>query len=154
MRCANPTPLIVHWPKGIDERGVWRQQPTHVIDIMATLVEVTGADYPAEKDGAAILPPEGRSLVPVFDGDHIQRDILCWEHEGNAAVRRGDWKLVRLGGKGAWELYDLKSDRTEQNDLAAEKSRLAAELRNAWLAWADRGHVAPDGLPKKKKSKK
>jgi arylsulfatase len=79
--------------------------------------------------------------------------MLFWEHEGNAAVRRGDWKLVRLGGKGKWELYDLKSDRTEQYDLAAEKPGLAAELKEAWLAWAQRAHVSPDGQPKKKGKK-
>lgn len=148
------TPLIVHWPKGISARGQWRRQPGHVIDIMATLVDVTGADYPSKKDGVAILPPEGRSLLPAFQDEPIQRDMLFWEHEGNAAVRRGDWKLVRLGGKGAWELYDLKTDRTEQNDLSVAKPQLAAELRTAWLAWAERCHVAPDGLPRKKKSKK
>ncbi len=148
------TPLIAHWPKGISARGEWRRQPGHVIDIMATLVDVTGADYPAEKSGTAILPPEGRSLLPVFQDKPIQRDMLYWEHEGNAGVRQGDWKLVRLGGKGAWELYDLRSDRTEQIDLSAEKPELASELKDAWLAWAQRCHVSPTGQPKKKKSKK
>jgi arylsulfatase len=144
------TPLIVHWPQGISAWDEWRRQPGHVIDIMATLADVTGADYPTEKDGVRILPPEGRSLLPVFDNKPIQRDMLFWEHEGNAAVRRGDWKLVRQGGKGPWELYDLKSDRTEQHDLAAEKPELTAELKEAWLAWAQRAHVSPDGRPKKK----
>lgn len=147
------TPLIAHWPKGISARGEWQRQPGHVIDIMATLVDVTGTEYPAEKNGIAILPPEGRSLVPAFQDEEIERDMLFWEHEGNAAVRRGDWKLVRLGGKGRWELYNLKADRTEQHDLAAKRPRLAGELREAWLAWAQRCHVSPKGLPKKKKKK-
>ena len=148
------TPLIAHWPKGISARGEWRRQPGHVIDIMATLVDVTGAQYPTEKNGISILPPEGQSLVPAFRGEEIERDMLFWEHEGNAAVRRGDWKLVRLGGKGGWELYNLKADRTEQHDLAAKRPRLTGELREAWLAWAQRCHVSPKGLPKKNQKAK
>ncbi len=145
------TPLIAHWPQGIAARGEWRRQPAHVIDIMATLVDVTGGNYPNVNDGISILPPEGRSLVPAFADQPIDREAIYWEHEGNAAVRRGDWKLVRLGGKGAWELYNLKTDRTEQQDLAAEEPDLAKELEELWQAWAERCHVAPKGLPKKKK---
>jgi arylsulfatase A-like enzyme len=137
------TPLIVHWPTGIAARGERRAQPGHVIDLMPTLVEVGGATYPAEFKSKAILPMEGRSLVPAFENKPIERDALFWEHEGNAAVRVGDMKLVRLGRKGAWELYDLKSDRTELHDLSAEMPAKASELAAKWDAWAERAHVKP-----------
>jgi arylsulfatase len=143
------TPLIVHWPAGIAEKGGWRDQPAHLIDVMATIVEVTGAEYPAEKNGKTIQAPEGRSLLPVFAGEPIRRKELYWEHEGNAAVRQGDWKLVRLGGKGDWELYDMKSDRTESHDLATDQPDKVGELSTLWDAWADRVGAVKDGLPKK-----
>ena len=142
------TPLIAHWPAGIAARGEWRRQPAHVIDVMATLVDVCGAKYPTEHNGTAILPMEGTSLVPAFTNEQQPRGPLFWEHEGNAAVRRGDWKLVRLGGRGPWELYNLASDRTEQHDLAAEQPRRVAELKQLWLAWAERCHVSPNGRPR------
>ena len=92
---------------------------------MPTCVDVAGASYPAEFKGQAILPMEGKSLVPAFDDEPIEREALYWEHEGNAAVRIGDWKLVRLGRKGPWELYDLNADRTELHDQAAARPELA-----------------------------
>jgi hypothetical protein len=71
------------------------------------------------------------------------RDALFWEHEGNAAVREGDWKLVRKGAEGAWELYDLKADRTELHDLAAAQPERAKKMLAKWEAWAKRTHVLP-----------
>ena len=135
------TPLIAHWPAGIAAHGELRHQPAHLIDIMATCVELSGAKYPAELDGQKILPMEGRSLTSAFADKPIERDALYWEHEGNAAVRVGDWKLVRQGGKGAWQLYDLKADRTERNNLVAAMPEKANELEAKWNAWALRCHV-------------
>jgi arylsulfatase len=86
---------------------------------------------------------EGKSLVPALDDQPIQRDALYWEHEGNAAIRVGDWKLVRLGVGGPWELYDLKTDRTELHDLVGAQPQLARELAAKWDAWARRTHVKP-----------
>ena len=137
------TPLIMHWPARITARGELRHQPGHLIDIMATCVAVTGAKYPAEFNGQPIQPMEGRSLVPTFDNRPIQRDAIYWEHEGNAAIRVGDWKLVRLGRGGPWELYDLKADRTELHDLAAQKPELTKQLAAQWEAWAERAGVKP-----------
>ncbi|MFN9911285.1 MAG: arylsulfatase, partial [Pirellulaceae bacterium] len=68
---------------------------------------------------------------------------LYWEHEGNAAVRQGDWKLVRVGRGGAWELYDLRADRTEQHDLAARYPERVQALASAWEGWAERAMVKP-----------
>jgi arylsulfatase A-like enzyme len=139
------TPLIAHWPAGINHRaGEWRTQPGHVMDIMPTLVELAGAAYPAECKGQAIQPMEGRSLVPSFSASQPEPRRIFWEHEGHAAVRDGDWKLVRAGAKGTWELYDLAADRTEMNDLAEEQPERVKSLTAAWEEWARRvGVEAP-----------
>lgn len=137
------TPLIAHWPSGIRARGELRHQPGHLIDIMATCAEVSGAPYPKEIGGKPIQPMEGKSLVPAFRNEAIERDALFWEHEGNAAIRAGDMKLVRRGRGGAWELYDMKADRTELKDLAASQPDKAKELAERWRAWAERAHVVP-----------
>ena len=148
------TPLIVHWPAGFSGQGEFRQQPGHLVDIMATCVDVAGAKYPTEFHGQSILPMEGRSLVPAFENKPIQRDALYWEHEGNAAIRVGDWKLVRMGGKGPWELYDLKKDRTELHDLSAQEPDKAKDLTVKWEAWAERTHVKPYPPSEENKKKK
>jgi len=137
------TPLIAYWPDGITAKGELRTQPGHIVDIMATCVAVSGAKYPAVFDKEPITPMEGKSLVPAFAGQPVDRDALYWEHEGNAAVRVGDWKLVRYHRDGAWELYDLKADRTELHDLAATQPEKAKELAAKWEAWADRAMVRP-----------
>ncbi len=137
------SPLIAHWPAGIPARGEWRTQPGHLIDVMATLVDVGAAKYPTQFAGHTISPLEGRSLVPAFTNQPISREAIFWEHEGNAAVRVGDWKLVRFHREGAWELYDLKTDRTELHDLAKSQPARAAGLAAQWEAWAQRAHVKP-----------
>jgi arylsulfatase len=147
------SPFIVHWPAGFSGQGEYRQQPAHLIDIMATCVDVAGAKYPTEYHGHTILPMEGRSLTPEFDNKPVQRDALFWEHEGNAAVRVGDWKLVRAGRRGEWELYDMKKDRTEMHDLSAEHPDVAKDLLAKWQAWAERAHVKPYPAAKKKAPK-
>ncbi len=133
------SPFIVHWPAAIKTPGELRQQPGHLVDIMPTVLDVAGAKYPAEFKGKPIQPLEGRSLRPAFENKAIERDALYWEHEGNAAVRVGDWKLVRLGEKGAWELYNLKTDRTELHNLAADQPARARNSRRNGM----RGRSAP-----------
>ena len=137
------TPLIVHWPAVVQGKGEFRTQVGHVIDVMPTLVEVGGAKYPTEVNGKAIVPMEGRSLVPAFSNKPVVRDSIFWEHEGNAAVRKGDWKLVRFGRNAAWELYDMSKDRTELHDLAETEPVRAKEMAEQWEAWAVRAHVKP-----------
>jgi len=142
------TPLIAHWPNGIEAKGEWRRERAHVVDVMATLADVTGADYPTEHNGSAILPMEGVSLVPAFTDEAEERGPMFWEHEGNAAVRDGDWKLVRQGGSGAWELFNLAEDRTEMDNLIETHSARAAQLERLWLDWAERCNVSPNGKPR------
>ncbi len=137
------TPLVVHWPARISARGAFRQQPGHLVDIMATLVEVSGAAYPRQLGGQAILPMEGTSLTPAFADGALAREELCWEHEGNGAVRVGDWKLVRKGRDGAWELYDLRTDCVEMQDRAAEQPERVRQMAARWEAWAQRCQVLP-----------
>lgn len=137
------SPLVVHWPAGITAKNELRSQPSHLIDIMATCVDVGGAEYPKQHNGHSITPLEGRSLRPAFDNKSINRDALYWEHEGNAAVRVGDMKLVRQKAKGPWELYDLKSDRTEQHNLAEQQPGQVHALSEKWNAWAKRAFVTP-----------
>ncbi len=148
------TPLIAHWPAGIAAKGELRQQVGHIIDVMPTCVEVAGAAYPQEFKGQAIQPMEGASLTPAFANKPLTRDALYWEHEGNAAVRAGDWKLVRLGRNGPWELYNLKSDRTELHDLVTAEPARVRELAAKWQAWATRAQVNATPKPAKQTDKK
>lgn len=136
------TPLIAHWPAGITARDELRTQPGHLIDIMATAIDVSGADYPAEVAGQSIHPPEGVSLLPAFRNESLQREAIYWEHEGNRAVRQGDWKLVSRHNE-AWELYNLRDDRTELHNLAVDQPAQAAALLALYEAWAKRAGVLP-----------
>lgn len=124
------TPLIAHWPAGISRKGELERQPGHLIDLMPTCVELGGATYPKQFNGQPIDPMEGVSLLPAFAGQPMGRHPIFWEHEGNRAMREGDWKLVAKGAAGRWELYDMSRDRTEMHDLAAEEpQRLASMTR-------------------------
>lgn len=144
------TPLIVHYPAGISAKGEFRTQPGHLVDIMATVVDFGGATYPKTYKGKTIQPMEGRSLRPAFANQAITREAIYWEHEGNAAVRVGDWKLVRRGRNNAWELYDLKADRTELNNLASAQPERVQQLTALWNAWAIRANVVPGPQDKPK----
>ncbi len=137
------TPLIAHWPSRIARRGELEQQPGHLIDIMATCVDIAGAQYPTRFGNDPIPPMEGRSLVPAFAGQPLQRDALFWEHEGNRALRVGKWKLVAKGPGGGWELYDMEADRTEMHDLSAAQPARVKELAEQWNKWAQRTHALP-----------
>ncbi len=137
------SPLVAYWPAGITSTGGWTDHVGHLIDIMATCVDVGGATYPETYGGNEIQPMEGASLAPVFTGDAAKGhpEGLYWEHEGNRAVRSGNWKLVSKWSKpedGRWELYNLEQDRSELNDLAAEMPDKVAELVGMWDAWAER----------------
>ncbi|MBI1247888.1 sulfatase-like hydrolase/transferase [bacterium] len=135
------TPLIAHWPKGINlPNGKSRlvNAPGHVIDILPTLAEVGGATYPTEFEGNKIIPTEGQSFAAQFaKPTEVKPRDLFWEHQGNEAVRRGDWKAVRIN-RGPWSLYNLKEDRTETNNLNKTYPEKTKELAAAWHAWADR----------------
>lgn len=131
------TPLVAHWPAVIRAPGI-TNAPGHVIDLMATCLEAAGVEYPRTHEGRALLPIEGRSLVPVFrTGKRAPHEALFWEHEGHRAVRQGNWKLVAVAA-GAWELYDLGADRTEAKNLAGANVEKVQELTALYDAWARR----------------
>jgi arylsulfatase A-like enzyme len=139
------SPLIAHWPQGLskDVHNKLNNTPAHLIDIMATCVDLAGAKYPQTFQGQNIQPLEGVSLAPAFQAKPITRQQpLFWEHEGNRAVRQGDWKLVSKH-PGEWELYNIASDRTEMNNLAKQEPARVTELATAWEAWAKRVGVQP-----------
>ncbi|MEP6669147.1 MAG: arylsulfatase [Chthoniobacter sp.] len=143
------SPLIAHWPAGVKAKGEFRPQVGHLIDLMATCVDVAGAKYPTEFDSHQILPPEGISLAPAFANQPLAREYLAWEHEGNRAIREGKWKLVSLAGA-PWELYDMEIDRVELHDLAAGEPRRVQAMSAQWETWARRTHVLPrPGTPGK-----
>jgi arylsulfatase len=126
------TPFIVHWPAGIAARGELRHAVGHVIDITPTILKLAGGEWRDEYKGRSRPPAAGRDLSPSFASDvPIERDFLWWMHNGNRAIRAGDWKLVSAG-TGPWELYDLAHDRMENHDLAAKNPDKARELEQLW----------------------
>ncbi|MGN6545541.1 MAG: arylsulfatase [Aureliella sp.] len=150
------TPLIAHWPAGIpaERHNELESQPAHLIDLMATCVDLADADYPREFQGQAIQPMEGVSLVPGFSGKDLQRpQPIFWEHEGNRAVREGKWKLVSKF-PGDWELYDIDADRTEMHNLADKHPDRVRAMAAQWQSWADRVGVQPWPLRKPAVSEK
>jgi arylsulfatase A-like enzyme len=134
------TPMIASWPNGIpkDEEGSFVRHVAYLPDFMATCVELSGTTYPL-----ASQPCEGASMLPILSGSKapIHTDPIYWEHEGNAAVRWGKWKLVREYKK-PWELYDIDADRAEMNNLAASNAAKKDEMVDMWETWATMNQVA------------
>ncbi len=139
------TPFIAHWPNGIERSGN-ESQRGHVIDFMATIVDIAGIDYPDRFDGNSILPLEGTSLVPAFNGRELPTRTLFFEHEANRAVLKGDYKLVSKNFTSTdgqthhdWELYNIANDPLEQNDLASQHYYdKVIPLAREWHQWATR----------------
>jgi arylsulfatase len=152
------SPLIAHWPAAIGSAGL-RHEPAHLIDVMATCVEIAGATYPTEFEGSRVLPMEGVSLSPALTSSPTlptslsSRDLM-WEHEGSRAIRSGKWKLVSLAAA-PWELYDMESDRVEMKNLAATQRERVKAMSAKWETWAKRTYVLPRPIkpaPAKKRS--
>ena len=139
------SPLIVHWPARITKAG-FRHDPSHLIDIMATSVDLSGVKQPPAL--------EGKSLAPVFNGRRLRERPIFFEHEANRAVRLGDWKLVSRF-PGDWELYNMARDRTELNSLAAQQPKRVVELARLYEQWARRVNVpAPELVAQRAQLKK
>ena len=150
---GNASPLIVHWPRGLETKGgAITHDLAHIMDLAPTFYELAGVNYPARFQGETIPPLEGRSLVPLLrDGKREGHDTLYWEYNHDRAARRGNWKIVALP-KGEWKLFDLATDRAEQHDLAAARPEVLRDLVGRWDAWSRR--VGVDKLPDKKSGNK
>ncbi|MGM7672083.1 arylsulfatase [Microbacterium sp. A93] len=136
------TPLIVSWPNSIDA-GVMRTQPHQLTDVMSTVLEAAGVEYPDIYPDRTPLPLEGTSMLSTLRDDaKDEQRFLYWEHEGNCGVRRDKWKLVKKYSQ-QWELYDMVADRTELHDVAADHPRLVETLSAAYDDWAIRCGVIP-----------
>ena len=127
------TPAIMHWPAGLKTKsGSITDQRGHVIDMMATCIDLAGAKYPEELSGKKIDPHESKSLVPVIEGKSVSRDHpYIFNHAGTYAVVKGDFKIVREG-KRPWALYDLAKNRTETINLASKNPEIVSNLEKIW----------------------
>lgn len=156
------TELIVHWPKGIAAHGELRHTPGHLVDLVPTILDAAGGKQLESWDGKPVPPAPGRSLVPAFAKDvNVERESIWWQHEGNRALRVGDWKIVAAGKDSAWELYDLSKDRCESNNLASQFPERVQQMAATWtkqledytaLARKD-APAAPAGKAKKRAGK-
>jgi len=156
------SPLIVYWPKGIKQKGTIQNQDAHLIDIMATCIDIAGISYPTNYNGYSIQPLEGKSLVGAFNNLPIHRDFIFWEHEGNRALKAGIWKIVSKTAKSkifsekdqnAWELYNMEKDPSETKNMALQYPEKVKELAMLWEKEAIRTKALPWPWDKKQKNK-
>lgn len=131
------SPGIVHWPAGLKvEAGTIDHDPVHLIDLMPTAISVAGAKYEGK------LPLPGVDLIAQFHNGGGNERTLFFEHQGNRAVRSGDWKIVAFDDK-PWELYDMGNDRTEMTDLSAQYPEKVKSMNAAWEKWGAENLVTP-----------
>lgn len=136
------TPFIMHWPAVIPAGGKLRHAPAHIIDFVPTVLELAGLAAPKSWGGQPRPPLPGSSLVPLLQRDAaIPRDAIYWQHEGNRALRMGDWKLVSESeNAGQWELYDLKRDRIESKNVAASHPDQVQRMLAVWRQMDEQFH--------------
>lgn len=141
------SPMVAHWTNGIHGPGRTVDSSLHFIDILPTFLGAAGASYPDSFEGRPVLPTEGEDFQKLFSREPWTRERpIFWEHEGNAGMLQGKWKLVRMY-PGPWELYDISMDRTEQRDLGGQEPARLARMAEAYQAWAARtGVVLPEEL--------
>ena len=133
------------------------REPGHIVDLMATAVDLGNATYPDTVEGSEIRPMQGTSLMPALQGGELTREQpLFFEHRGNRAIRDGKWKAVAKGPpgpwepswepsweKGPWELYDMRADRTETNDLSEKHPERREKMTQRWASMARRFNAVP-----------
>jgi arylsulfatase len=121
------TPCIIQWPAGIQPKAGFSNETGHVIDLLPTALELAGVTPKG-------LP--GESLSYVWKDKKSSPKTYCWEHEGNQAIRKGNWKLVKDLEDPAWELYDLAKDPCETRDLSKTNLPLVTSMITEYTAWA------------------
>lgn len=149
------SPFILHWPEGTCRKGEIDRQPAHLVDLAATLLDVGEAQYPGTWKGHKLSPLAGISLLPILRNQTLPQRPLYFEHEGNRAIRLGDWKCLWTNFDKKWELYNVSQDRTETRDLAREYPGKVKALSKKWSEWAQANFVHPEkviqpakGMPK------
>jgi arylsulfatase len=136
------TPFIAYWPAGIKKPSITHTS-AQLVDITATIIEAAGAVYPKERNGNEIPPAEGESFLDLLKGKNwAKQRPMFWEHEGNRAIRLGEWKLVAEHDK-PWELYNMTEDRTELNNLLQKNPDRGAEMERLYNAWVKHSGVLP-----------
>ncbi len=148
------TPFIMHWPDGLTRTNAWEEQPAHLIDVAATILDATGVAYPRQFNNHVVLPFEGQSLKSLFSGQPGVSRTIGFEHESNRAWLHGDWKLVTKnfptydGSSPAdeLELYNLSTDPVELTNLASLQPTLLTQMIGEWNAWATRVGVPASRL--------
>lgn len=132
------TPMIAHWPEGIIQSGITKETG-HVVDIMATCVELAQTSYPKHYQGKSIKPLRGKSLNPVFKGEQMDKNReLYWEHLGHRAMRKGNWKIISKAPEFDWELFDLFQDPTELKEIGEQNPEILEEMINDYANWAEK----------------
>ncbi|MHC4301856.1 MAG: sulfatase-like hydrolase/transferase, partial [Planctomycetota bacterium] len=153
---GSSSPLIVHWPAGIAARGELRHDPCHFIDIIPTILDLTGGDdFSPEWNGKTAEPLPGTSLSPAFvKNNSIKHDFIYFHHQNNRAIRIGDWKLVAKGKDGPWELYNLKTDRCETENLAERHPDKVRYMSARWQKYEDEFRRQAGPAPEKPKRRR
>lgn len=137
------SPLIVHWPRGIESKNELRRDIAHINDVLPTCLDAAELDYPARFREEVIDGPDGQSLLPSFNRQPLDDRPLFWEHQSSRAIQVGRWRLVSLRDGSPWELYDLAEDPFEQHDLADRMIEKRRELAEQWKRWAESNDVLP-----------
>lgn len=128
------TPMIAWWPEQINKPGTIVHQTAHLIDIMPTFIELSGAHYPS-KSGASLPKLPGKSLVPIFKGKkHVPHKYLYFQLFDHRAISSNEWKLTAVEGK-EWELYNVQNDRSETKNLIERHPKIAKDLSERWEKW-------------------
>lgn len=131
------TPMIVHWPAGLTQKGITKETG-HVVDFMATCLELAETEYPERYQGNQLKPLRGKSLVPIFKGEQMEPNRkLFWEHFGHQAMRKGTWKIISKAPEFDWELFDLSHDPTELNDIGRDYPQILEKMVNNYTDWAE-----------------
>ena len=128
------TPCILQWPAGIAPKAGFTDGIGHVMDLLPTSLELAGGNPTG-------LP--GQSLSYLWKGKNNTERTYCWEHEGNQAIRKGNWKLVKDLSDADWQLFDMKKDPTETNNLSSQYPETRNALLNEYLAWSKQMGVRP-----------